>query len=218
MNRARSALYSSNNSINSDATTAPSVTVGPEITPRLTSTTSVPGHKHRLSGSMGRLHRKWRSASDFDSQPSPGLSVYKSGCHLREVNRAPKYFSEEGILRLHLRGKPVSLLCPDHLRNDYSVETITQAPGSRLRLEWVYGYKGRDGRSNIHMLPTGEVMYPVAAIVVLFNTEERGQRHYQGHTEDIKCITLHPNKLIVASGDDLGTNIKPNNLKIGIVF
>ena len=56
----------------------------------------------------------------------------------------------------------------------------------RPKLEWVYGYRGRDARSNLYLLPTGEIVYFVAAVVVLFNAEEHSQRHYMGHTEDIR--------------------------------
>ena len=33
---------------------------------------------------------------------------------------------------------------------------MTPAPQSKLKLEWVYGYRGRDARANLHLLPTGE--------------------------------------------------------------
>lgn len=49
-----------------------------------------------------------------------------------------------------------------------------------------YGYRGRDCRSNLYYLPTGEVIYFTAAVVVLHNVEEQTQRHYLGHTDDIK--------------------------------
>ena len=64
----------------------------------------------------------------------------------------------------------------------------------------MYGYRGRDARSNLHLLPTGEMIYFLAAVVVLYNSEEQSQRHYLGHTEDIKCLALHPNKMTVATG------------------
>lgn len=49
-----------------------------------------------------------------------------------------------------------------------------------------YGYRGKDCRSNLYLLPTGEIVYFVAAVVVLYNSEEQSQRHYLGHTDDIK--------------------------------
>lgn len=49
-----------------------------------------------------------------------------------------------------------------------------------------YGYRGRDCRANLFLLPTGEIVYFVAAVAVLYNVEEQRQRHYLGHTDDIK--------------------------------
>ena len=49
-----------------------------------------------------------------------------------------------------------------------------------------YGYRGRDARCNVYLLPTGEIVYFVAAVVVLYNPDEQMQRHYIGHTDDIK--------------------------------
>lgn len=49
-----------------------------------------------------------------------------------------------------------------------------------------YGYRGRDCRSNLYLLPTGETVYFIASVVVLYNVEEQLQRHYTGHTDDIK--------------------------------
>jgi HELP motif len=50
----------------------------------------------------------------------------------------------------------------------------------------VYGYRGKDCRSNLYQLPTGEMVYFVAATVVLYNMDEQSQRHYLGHTDDVK--------------------------------
>ena len=44
------------------------------------------------------------------------------------------------------------------------------------------------------------MVYFVAAVVVLYNVEEQAQRHYLGHTADIKCMSVHPNKLLIATG------------------
>ena len=49
-----------------------------------------------------------------------------------------------------------------------------------------YGYRGRDCRSNLYLLPTGETVYFIASVVVLYNVDEQLQRHYTGHTDDIK--------------------------------
>ncbi|KAL6958258.1 hypothetical protein U1Q18_045612 [Sarracenia purpurea var. burkii] len=43
-----------------------------------------------------------------------------------------------------------------------------------------------DSRRNLWVLPTGELMYYVAAVAVLYDRDEDAQRHYIGHTEDIQ--------------------------------
>ena len=100
--------------------------------------------------------------------------------------REATFNEEEGIVQIYLRGRPVQLFTPSDVKNSYSLSQVLPAPLQRPKLEWVYGYRGRNARSNLYLLPTGEMVYFVAAVVVLFNPEEHTQRHYLGHTEDIK--------------------------------
>lgn len=58
-------------------------------------------------------------------------------------------------------------------------------PDKKLLLTWVHGYRGIDSRRNLWVLPSGELLYFVAAVAVLYDREEENQRHYTGHTEDI---------------------------------
>lgn len=59
-------------------------------------------------------------------------------------------------------------------------------PNIVLFLPWHrHGYRGIDARRNLWVLPTGELLYYVAAVAVLFDRDEDAQRHYIGHTEDI---------------------------------
>lgn len=58
-------------------------------------------------------------------------------------------------------------------------------PDKKLRLQWVHGYRGRDTHKNLWVLPSGELLYYVAAVAVLYDRDEGTQRHYTGHTEDI---------------------------------
>ncbi|KAK2588878.1 hypothetical protein KPH14_001743 [Odynerus spinipes] len=81
-------------------------------------------------------------------------------------------------------------------------------PDKKLQLEWVYGYRGTDTRRNLWVLPSGELLYYVAAVAVLFDREENAQRHYIGHTEDITCMEIHPSRELVASGQRAGRHRK----------
>lgn len=103
-------------------------------------------------------------------------------CSTRDM----QYNEEESTVRMYLRGRPVVLYVPTPLMESYDLHKVSTPPQSKLKLDWVYGYRGRDCRSNLHLLPTGEIVYFVAAVVVLYNMEEHCQRHYLGHTDDIK--------------------------------
>ena len=101
--------------------------------------------------------------------------------------RDATYDYKDGSVHMHLRGKPVTLYAPTELKNSYSLyETNPTSPDKSLKLEWVYGYRGKDARSNLYLLPTGELVYFMASVVVLFNPDLNKQRHYMGHTEEVK--------------------------------
>lgn len=87
---------------------------------------------------------------------------------------------------MYLRGRPVILYAPSEIADSYDITKVATVPPQKLRMDWVYGYRGRDCRSNLYLLPTGEMVYFVAAVVVLYNVEEQSQRHYLGHTDDVK--------------------------------
>lgn len=81
-------------------------------------------------------------------------------------------------------------------------------PDKKLMLQWVHGYRGIDARRNLWVLPTGELLYYVAAVAVMLDRDEESQRHYTGHTEDIMCMDVHPSRELVASGQKAGRDRK----------
>lgn len=83
------------------------------------------------------------------------------------------------------------MYAPSDVKESYEIQKVLPAPSRKLKLDWVYGYRGKDCRSNLYQLPTGEMVYFVAAVVVLYNNEEQSQRHYIGHTDDIKWYELN---------------------------
>lgn len=129
-----------------------------------------------------------------------------------------------------MRGRPVTFYVPEKRADglNYDFSKVQPAPSKKLKLDWVrwlmiwcivgfitypssvssifqaYGYRGKDCRSNLYQLPTGEIVYFVAATVVLYNIDEQAQRHYLGHTDDIKSLAIHPNKLLIATGQCAG--------------
>ncbi|XP_063016051.1 echinoderm microtubule-associated protein-like 1 isoform X6 [Melospiza melodia melodia] len=120
--------------------------------------------------------------------------------------RRVTHCKEEGYVKMFLRGRPVTMYMPKEQVESYNLEAKVELPAKRLKLEWVYGYRGRDCRSNLYLLPTGETVYFIASVVVLFNVEEQLQRHYTGHNDDVKCLAVHPDRITIATGQVAGTS------------
>ncbi|XP_038607089.1 echinoderm microtubule-associated protein-like 4 isoform X2 [Tachyglossus aculeatus] len=113
--------------------------------------------------------------------------------------------SQEGeYIKMFMRGRPITMFIPSDV--DSYDDIRTELPSERLKLEWAYGYRGRDCRANVFLLPTGEIVYFIASVVVLFNYEERTQRHYLGHTDCVKCLAVHPDKIRIATGQIAGVD------------
>lgn len=150
-------------------------------------------HPAATAGSVSNLSQagktalsQWPSLSDFLPAKHRGKEIV--------------YNENERTIDMVLYSRLITMQLPKWVENNYSLDKIVEPPSVRLRLDWVHGYRGRDCRSNIFYLPTGECIYFVASIVVLYNSDEKTQRHYLGHTDSVKCLAVHPNKLIVASG------------------
>ncbi|XP_040831484.1 echinoderm microtubule-associated protein-like 1 isoform X3 [Ochotona curzoniae] len=120
--------------------------------------------------------------------------------------KEPVFSAEEGYVKMFLRGRPVTMYMPKEQVDSYSLEAKVELPAKRLKLEWVYGYRGRDCRNNLYLLPTGETVYFIASVVVLYNVEEQLQRHYAGHNDDVKCLAVHPDRITIATGQVAGTS------------
>ncbi|XP_038968078.1 echinoderm microtubule-associated protein-like 4 isoform X3 [Rattus norvegicus] len=113
--------------------------------------------------------------------------------------------SQEGeYIKMFMRGRPITMFIPSDVDNYDDIRT--ELPPEKLKLEWVYGYRGKDCRANVYLLPTGEIVYFIASVVVLFNYEERTQRHYLGHTDCVKCLAVHPDKIRMATGQIAGVD------------
>ena len=59
------------------------------------------------------------------------------------------------------------------------------APHCQLRLEWVYGYRGHQVRSNLFYNESHEIIYFVAGVGIVHNPRENKQRFFLEHDDDI---------------------------------
>ncbi|XP_078516147.1 echinoderm microtubule-associated protein-like 5 isoform X2 [Lissotriton helveticus] len=89
--------------------------------------------------------------------------------------------------------------CKEKHRNA-TLKRREAAPLNSIRLHFVHGYRGYDCRSNLFYTQTGEIVYHVAAVGVVYNRQQNTQRFYLGHDDDILCLAIHPLKDYVATG------------------
>ncbi|XP_056638235.1 echinoderm microtubule-associated protein-like 2 isoform X2 [Diorhabda sublineata] len=220
--------YRSTGSLHSDSHSSSSVSPIPSPSPRATPvpvnntikrpTTSA---SSRSSNSSSSLHKRWSSTGDFNQVHQNGMvSKYSTRSFLNISAKVNNHFpghykhgikditynEEEKSLRFFLRGRPIVVYAPSDIGENYEITKVSTTPSRRLKLDWVYGYRGKDCRSNLYFLPTGEMVYFVAALVVLYNPEEQSQRHYAEHTDDVKSLAIHPNKMTIATGQCAGHN------------
>ncbi|XP_055372451.1 echinoderm microtubule-associated protein-like 2 isoform X2 [Condylostylus longicornis] len=201
-NRNNKLHHQSNGSLHSDSHSSSSVSPAPSPSPR----------PNTVNHHVG-LGKRWSSTGDFQNggvgagvANGSGVGVVSTigGSSLQGSTHTATYNDEEGSVKMFLRGRPLIFFAPSDVKDSYDITKVQPAPSRKLKLDWVYGYRGKDCRSNLYQLPTGEMVYFVAAAVVLYNADEQCQRHYLGHTDDVKSLAVHPNKLLVATGQCAG--------------
>ncbi|XP_046762043.1 echinoderm microtubule-associated protein-like 3 isoform X2 [Gallus gallus] len=116
-------------------------------------------------------------------------------------SRRANYNLEGVSVKMFLRGRPITMYVPSG-----HVGFRPELPPERLQLDWVYGYRGRDSRSNLHVLGSGELIYFIACVVVLLHVPLRRQRHYLRHSDCVRCLAVHPDRLRVATGQAAGVD------------
>ncbi|XP_036383150.1 echinoderm microtubule-associated protein-like 4 isoform X2 [Megalops cyprinoides] len=166
------------------------------------------GHSAKRSSGMERSQSStWESGEESRSKLVKAASTSKllsKAAKNADKHKDPVISQEGDYIKMFMRGRPITMFIPSDVQNYEDVRT--DLPQERLKLEWVFGYRGRDCRANVHLLPTGESVYFIASVVVLFNYEERTQRHYLGHTDCVKCLAVHPDKIRIATGQLAGVD------------
>ncbi|XP_034497979.1 echinoderm microtubule-associated protein-like 1 isoform X3 [Ailuropoda melanoleuca] len=172
------------------------------------------GRRESYGDSKGNRNRTGSTSSSSsgkkNSESKPKEPVFSAALlslsPKSQGKRRVTHCKEEGYVKMFLRGRPVTMYMPKEQVDSYSLQAKVELPAKRLKLEWVYGYRGRDCRNNLYLLPTGETVYFIASVVVLYNVEEQLQRHYTGHNDDVKCLAVHPDRITIATGQVAGTS------------
>lgn len=76
-----------------------------------------------------------------------------------------------------------------------------QPPEINVQLDHCYGYRVKDKRNNLHYLQSGELLYHAAALGIVHNQNTNIQRFFNLHKDECTAIALHPDGVIVASGE-----------------
>ena len=67
---------------------------------------------------------------------------------------------------------------------------VANPPAANLKIAHVYGFRCHDTRNNLKILPSGEILYTSAAIVILYNSDKHQQRYYLEHNDDVTAIDV----------------------------
>uniref|UniRef100_A0A672QZY9 receptor protein-tyrosine kinase n=1 Tax=Sinocyclocheilus grahami TaxID=75366 RepID=A0A672QZY9_SINGR len=150
-------------------------------------------------------------ASTLQKQQSKGSEDSQGSCPQTPTSSSPAPPKEPTSsphggqsIKMFIRGRPITMYIPSNILN-YE-ELRMDLPSQKLDLDWVYGYRGRDCRANLYLLPSGEAVYFIACVVVLYHINNQTQRHYQKHTDCVRCLAIHPDKVRVASGQTAGVD------------
>lgn len=157
------------------------------------------------------------------------MTVATSALRRRRQSKAPIRDVERldnNLVQIHMQGRPVVFRIPPDQRDSWDPEqemsddALEALSNNEFRMEWIYGYRGRNSRgANIHYLPTGELAYYIAAVVVLYNPVAVTQRHYKKHENDITALAVHPDKSLCASAqakgvEDERSENNPSNFRV----
>lgn len=79
-------------------------------------------------------------------------------------------------------------------------------PDTNLELHWAFGYRAQNCRNNLRYInadnpDTRLLVYPAASLGVVYDMQKKSQTFYQGHSNEIVCLTIHPSGQLVATGD-----------------
>ncbi|XP_038968077.1 echinoderm microtubule-associated protein-like 4 isoform X2 [Rattus norvegicus] len=171
------------------------------------SKSSAPTKSIKRPPTAEKSHNSWENSDDSRNKLLKTVSTSK--LISKVIKNTDKHkdviINQEGeYIKMFMRGRPITMFIPSDVDNYDDIRT--ELPPEKLKLEWVYGYRGKDCRANVYLLPTGEIVYFIASVVVLFNYEERTQRHYLGHTDCVKCLAVHPDKIRMATGQIAGVD------------
>ena len=77
----------------------------------------------------------------------------------------------------------------------------TDEPHADMQIEHVHGYAGSSSVDAVTCTGSGKVIYPAASLCVVHDLVHGRQRFFNGHSDGVLCLAMHPEGRLVASGD-----------------
>jgi len=101
------------------------------------------------------------------------------------------------------------------VKPDNAPSATNKLPLQTLVLDHVYGYRSRDTRDNLFAVDSDTIVYHAASVGIVHNIKTGKQKFFNGtHVDDILCLTCHPNRKYVATGDIVSLNGEGPNVAI----
>ncbi|XP_033124142.1 echinoderm microtubule-associated protein-like 4 isoform X3 [Anneissia japonica] len=152
-----------------------------------------------LQGASGIMGSKnWgKPVSLMNSFKGLFSARHKSSDKLTGSRVTLKLPQEPVKMEVVVREQPMSLYIPD---NFIDKNFKCEAPKENLVLDWIYGYRGNDCRNNLHCNASGEILYFISCVAVIYNDKQHKQRYYREHTTDIRSMAVHPDQVTIATG------------------
>eukprot|EP00794_Sanderia_malayensis_P008064 gene8064-8927_t len=77
---------------------------------------------------------------------------------------------------------------------------LLKKPNEGLRLKFAFGYHGYNACNNLFYTQSNEMVFHTAGLGIVYNQRTHEQRFYDGHDDDVLCLTIHDEQDIVATG------------------
>uniref|UniRef100_A0A2P2I5U5 77 kDa echinoderm microtubule-associated protein n=1 Tax=Hirondellea gigas TaxID=1518452 RepID=A0A2P2I5U5_9CRUS len=183
----------------------------PRMTPRRTNANrkSLPakGANDASALAIPRSERRAKSMTNKNSAPigSPrqNMSLARRSSRKR-LSGAPKSSPRRAEIdssrksTYHVGGRTQHVISPSWFTE---AKDDADPPRADLELEHVYGYNGKDGRTNVFCSRDGSsVIYYVAAVSIVLNIETNQQKLFVGHNEDISSLSVCPSAPFAVTG------------------
>jgi microtubule-associated protein-like 6 len=74
-------------------------------------------------------------------------------------------------------------------------------PDVALSAEWVYGYQAEKAKNNLRYTKNGQIVYHNGPYAIQYDFDSHKQTIFTGHTNEILCLAVHPDRLFIATGE-----------------